>query len=433
MTFQFTATLPSLDMTPAAFDAATERLVQDLPAFASAMNDHESAAESSASAAVAAAAAAAGSANFAGAWASLTGPLAIPASVSHGGTVWVLVASVADVTAHTPGVSANWVRSYPQRRVPIFDASTLALTPWGNNEVLHNAIASPLLTAANVVANGSTLVACPSGTTSNVAQSADGGRTWTLRSLPASGTWHIISDGTTFVAIRDAATGATATAWSTDGITWTGFTFGDTWGTTIGAVVAGGGGRYISRLASGLITVASGGAPTSWSTGQTAPGTITGTFVTTAGLYVARTATASYYTSATGLVGSWTGRTMPGTTDTMVQAADGSLLAYKAGDLAVHIHRSTDGINWTDTGVQLVHATAGVQLVNGIYLCGPVSGGATAWTRHGALWVPRTSQCAPAATPRQAAKVGSAHVLISGGLAHAIDPAVGDAAMSTWE
>ena len=49
-------------------------------------------------------------ANFKGAWSGLTGALAIPASVSHSGGLWLLLASVADVTAHTPGVSASWQR-----------------------------------------------------------------------------------------------------------------------------------------------------------------------------------------------------------------------------------------------------------------------------------------------------------------------------------
>lgn len=55
-----------------------------------------------------AAAAAAGN-NYKGAWSTLSGALAIPASASHSGKLWLLTASVADVTAHTPGVSANWL------------------------------------------------------------------------------------------------------------------------------------------------------------------------------------------------------------------------------------------------------------------------------------------------------------------------------------
>ena len=60
-------------------------------------------------AAAASAGAAAGAANFKGAWSSLSGALAIPASVSHLSSVWILTQSVADVTAEVPGTSSKWV------------------------------------------------------------------------------------------------------------------------------------------------------------------------------------------------------------------------------------------------------------------------------------------------------------------------------------
>jgi hypothetical protein len=58
-------------------------------------------------------AAAMATANFKGAWSSLTGALAIPASVSHSSKIWVLVSSVADVTTVVPGVSSNWIDITP--------------------------------------------------------------------------------------------------------------------------------------------------------------------------------------------------------------------------------------------------------------------------------------------------------------------------------
>jgi len=47
-------------------------------------------------------------ANFAGVWASLTGALAVPSSVEHNGTIWILLNNLADVTASEPGVTADW-------------------------------------------------------------------------------------------------------------------------------------------------------------------------------------------------------------------------------------------------------------------------------------------------------------------------------------
>jgi len=62
-----------------------------------------------------------GAANFKGEWSTLTGALAIPASVSHNGQIWVLTASLADVTAAEPSVDPVWLSasgssavSYPQ-------------------------------------------------------------------------------------------------------------------------------------------------------------------------------------------------------------------------------------------------------------------------------------------------------------------------------
>lgn len=60
-------------------------------------------------AATAAAASAAASANYKGEWSTLTGALNIPASVSHNGTIWMLLSNAANVAAITPGVSAQWL------------------------------------------------------------------------------------------------------------------------------------------------------------------------------------------------------------------------------------------------------------------------------------------------------------------------------------
>jgi hypothetical protein len=48
-------------------------------------------------------------ANYKGAWSALSGSLAIPASVSHLGAIWLLSESVANVAAEVPGTSAKWL------------------------------------------------------------------------------------------------------------------------------------------------------------------------------------------------------------------------------------------------------------------------------------------------------------------------------------
>jgi hypothetical protein len=52
--------------------------------------------------------ASAASAAFKGEWSLLTGALAVPSSVAHNGAIWVLLTSLADVTASEPGVDADW-------------------------------------------------------------------------------------------------------------------------------------------------------------------------------------------------------------------------------------------------------------------------------------------------------------------------------------
>lgn len=48
-------------------------------------------------------------ANFKGLWSELSGALAIPASVYHLGSYWVLSQSVANVATEVPGASTKWL------------------------------------------------------------------------------------------------------------------------------------------------------------------------------------------------------------------------------------------------------------------------------------------------------------------------------------
>jgi hypothetical protein len=61
-----------------------------------------------AQAAQASASSAQAAANYKGEWSTLTGALAIPASVSHLGAMWALKANTANVALITPGVSSQW-------------------------------------------------------------------------------------------------------------------------------------------------------------------------------------------------------------------------------------------------------------------------------------------------------------------------------------
>lgn len=67
----------------------------------SATNSANAAAESAVAAQVAA--------SYKGEWSSLTGALTVPSTVSYNGRFYVLKEYIADVTAHTPGVSSVWL------------------------------------------------------------------------------------------------------------------------------------------------------------------------------------------------------------------------------------------------------------------------------------------------------------------------------------
>lgn len=67
-------------------------------------------------------------ANFVGVWATLTGPLAKPATTLHNGQYYALVNNLADVAASEPGVSADWVPSSALQMLPYDSRGLLRVT-----------------------------------------------------------------------------------------------------------------------------------------------------------------------------------------------------------------------------------------------------------------------------------------------------------------
>ena len=101
---------------PTNFAARGDAFLAALPTFATEANAQADTvniqtALTTASSAVSAASskAALGAANYKGLWSSLTGALAVPASVTHSNVAWLLINNVADVTLSQPGVSADWI------------------------------------------------------------------------------------------------------------------------------------------------------------------------------------------------------------------------------------------------------------------------------------------------------------------------------------
>ncbi len=93
----------------------------------------------SAASASSASAAALANANYKGEWSALTGALAVPASFSHLGELYMLLDSVADITGHIPGVSINIGQvKYTQslELIQTVVATAAATVEWTNFETL---------------------------------------------------------------------------------------------------------------------------------------------------------------------------------------------------------------------------------------------------------------------------------------------------------
>ena len=92
-----------------AFLAALPTFTTEANAQADTVNIQTALASASAAVAGASSKAALGAANYKGLWSSLTGALAVPASVTHSNVAWLLINNLADVTLSQPGISADWV------------------------------------------------------------------------------------------------------------------------------------------------------------------------------------------------------------------------------------------------------------------------------------------------------------------------------------
>lgn len=178
---------------PANFDTRGDALLTQLPTTVTEMNalgtvtynnavdcyNNATAAAASQTAAAASEANTAAMANFKGAWSSLTGALAKPASVFHNGAFWALLTNLVDVTASQPGVSADWqvcggawpivpistnTTAVPWRTYLVTAACTLTLPAISGNGQQVKVIVLPGVTGASVAPAGSDKVRGTAGT-----------------------------------------------------------------------------------------------------------------------------------------------------------------------------------------------------------------------------------------------------------------------------
>ena len=128
-------------------------LVPEMNAAVAQVNDNTAICEAGAQAAQVAIA----SSNFKGAWSTLTGALAVPASVFHSGAFWVLLSSVANVTTKVPGVAAEWKEAQTVSQLPWFTASGSIAKGGAAAINSDGTVSAPAITAA--AAGASTAIA----------------------------------------------------------------------------------------------------------------------------------------------------------------------------------------------------------------------------------------------------------------------------------
>lgn len=140
---------------PQNFATRADTFVAALPAFVTeanalavevntnASNAATSATNAATSAGIAssAASAAQGAANYVGEWSTLTGSLTVPVSVSYQNNMYVLTSDIADVTAHTPGVSSVWLQQGVYEK-PITLSANANVAPFTTYKVTATLVAT---------------------------------------------------------------------------------------------------------------------------------------------------------------------------------------------------------------------------------------------------------------------------------------------------
>ena len=315
-------------------------------------------------------------------------------------------------------------------RRPIFALTAATMNAGSNLERIENVIATSVASASVAPAfatNGVNVIAC-AGVSSSVGSTPDG-RTWTARTTPTGNFDSVASDGSGFLIIQG---GTTTVAYSAAGTSWAATTAlpgSSTSGKQVMASLGPGIYAVLSGSSNAVYRTANSG--TSWTTEATFGGYFP--LYACAGLLVGINSITLYYTSATALAGSWTSRTMPGTTSTanMRVDFDGSLIASSFTDGTVW--RSTNGITWTQlSGITLPFPAVAAMTINGVLING-TSASAGFSALYGGKWVLRTSSLTTTAGISNV-KIGSAYLIsMSSGQLTLIDPTATDAATGLFD
>lgn len=171
------------------------------------------------------------------------------------------------------------------------------------------------------------------------------GKVWTQRSLASTENFVVGNNGSIIVAQTDSASGVIKR--SLDG--------GVTWGSNITVGVGGSficcasDGKFLMGNIVGLKISSDNGL--TWSASQTTPHSTSRIFALGANFVSHNIASGTYYTSITGLTGSWTARTLPdGITANKFWEDGAGGLVVSSTTTSKNLWRTVDGIAWTDLG-----------------------------------------------------------------------------------
>lgn len=442
------------------FRGAANTLGSEMDQVAAATALHEAYATDASVTATAAAVVASGVANYKGLWSTLTGAMAIPASVAHDGKLWTLTQNVADITVEVPGVSSRWVLPYPVRRINIFSDAAANLRAVSSGETIHSEHTflnlDPTAQLTVTVCGTGGFAAASSLASTLIWASIDNGVTWLPKTMPKSAVWRVMGFASRLYAMAEGSTGVNSIAYSDDnGVNWTAASFAGTWSASLT--------RYASNCAGSVgVAIISGGAGdalavttdsgTTWATNRVMPFThVTAgvaVFVSGSTIFVTSPTTnpTNYFTSATGVSGSWVTRNLPTNTTTFSQVSgEDRLLAYKgsfsAGDsplmASIHMLTNSTTFEWTSLNRPTIGVGTGGRplLLSSSVLLAGVSNSVDVVCATSRIqgvdqrWVPRTSTF----VPTSAARNSTAAIAPSGRFLHRIPITAAAEPLGLWE
>lgn len=372
-----------------------------------------------------------------------------PTAADAEGVLKTTFASQAEAEAGTvadkvmsPLRTAQAIAKLAGRALPVFNSATASLRSVGGGGQIENSYFQPVAadstsTGMSFAASATKVIAKGKNVATTAFASSTDGKSFTPRTMPATGGWRFASDGSGFLA---SPPNSTAICVSSDGETFT-------TATALPAVshssqvfpvagLLGTAGTYLVRTntSTGAYLTTDNG---SSFTAVTLP-INNANLASVAGLFIAYTTNSvNFYTSPTGATGSWTLRTFQTSQNVCgrIDSATGVILFTCLATRGSPIYRVTDGINSVDTGMVAPTALAAnnsMVEINGVPL--NTQGTDTPFTGHAGKYIQRSGRV-PQVSGADIVQFNGVYLInrgIADGTVNLIDPAANDAALGLF-